>query len=44
LVSIEHGTNEINSHFIGLVGWVMNTPSGSVEGLMQGPPAKIEEM
>ncbi len=29
---------------LGLVGWVMNTPAGSVAGEMQGPPQKVRDM
>ncbi|XP_061084399.1 acylphosphatase-2-like isoform X3 [Conger conger] len=29
---------------LGLVGWVRNTHSGTVEGQMQGPPEQIREM
>jgi len=27
-----------------LVGWVMNTPSGTVEGIIQGTPDDVETM
>jgi len=29
---------------LGLVGWVFNSKTGTVEGLMQGTPAKVAEM
>ncbi|XP_061084402.1 acylphosphatase-1-like isoform X5 [Conger conger] len=29
---------------LGLVGWVRNTHSGTVEGQMQGPPEQIREI
>ncbi|XP_068183648.1 acylphosphatase-2-like [Antennarius striatus] len=29
---------------LGLVGWVKNTPSGTVVGQVQGPAAQVEEM
>ena len=29
---------------LGLVGWVMNTPAGSVVGEMQGPTQKVRDM
>lgn len=29
---------------LGLVGWCMNTPEGTVKGEIQGPPDKIEKM
>lgn len=29
---------------IGLTGWVKNQPDGTVEALVQGPAAKVEEL
>lgn len=33
-----------NSESLGLTGWVRNTANGKVEAVLQGSPAKIEEM
>ncbi|XP_053366001.1 acylphosphatase-1-like [Clarias gariepinus] len=29
---------------LGLVGWVKNTPDGTVEGQLQGPASKVRQM
>ncbi|XP_004540742.1 acylphosphatase-1 [Maylandia zebra] len=29
---------------LGLVGWVQNTPAGTVQGQLQGPRKKVKEM
>jgi acylphosphatase len=29
---------------LGLVGWVMNTPAGTVAGEVQGPQQKVRDM
>ncbi|KAG9268787.1 acylphosphatase-1 [Astyanax mexicanus] len=29
---------------LGLVGWVQNTPAGTVQGQLQGPASKVKQM
>ncbi|XP_058254884.1 acylphosphatase-1 isoform X3 [Hemibagrus wyckioides] len=29
---------------LGLVGWVQNTPAGTVQGQLQGPASKVRQM
>lgn len=44
LLCLTHYFSQAEGKKLGLVGWVQNTAAGTVQGQLQGPGSKVQEM